>query len=375
MGDNPLINRLVNHLANNSLVGEILGDDYATYDSLYKGDESKLAREAAGKLLAKHLLQSEPIPSSSYKSLLERFINAVKNFFKGLSASQFQKAMLEAESSFSKLAGDILTGQMDEAISVENIATSEAFYSTTERVDRDKTLLKKIIDNELKRLKIYEKRNPNSQFSANQRLLIDRLELELADNSEIEGIYMFLDNALEELRKVSSRLEVLRNTPATNLNERAGVLRDIRNYMYSYKRIADSVREALREEEKSTDNRYGQRVRVILDNVTTMLNDLAVDYNTISMPLFVDFIKPFVGDNLVVPFGKYKGKTLSAEELVKVADEDISFFDRWLDSMADSSDYMLKIMDQAVKKSKEQARLKTIDIQKELPLLNLNRLV
>lgn len=67
--------------------------------------------------------------------------------------------------------------------------------------------MKKIIDNELKRLKIYEKRNPNSQFSANQRLLIDRLELELADNSEIEGIYMFLDNALEELRKVSSRLE------------------------------------------------------------------------------------------------------------------------------------------------------------------------
>lgn len=225
MGDNPLINRLVNHLANNSLVGEILGDDYNTYDSLYKGDESKLAREAAGKLLAKHLLQSEPIPSSSYKSLLERFINAVKNFFRGLGASQFQKAMLEAESSFSKLAGDILTGQMDEAINVENISTSEAFYSTTERVDRDKTLLKKIIDNELKRLKIYEKRNPNSQFSANQRLLIDRLELELADNSEIEGIYMFLDNALEELRKVSSRLEVLRNTPATNLNERAGVLR------------------------------------------------------------------------------------------------------------------------------------------------------
>nr|DAG94161.1 MAG TPA: hypothetical protein [Crassvirales sp.] len=371
MGDNPLINRLINHLANNGLVSEILGEDYSTYDTLYKSDESKLAREAAGKLLAKHLLQSEPIPSSSYKSLLERFINAVKNFFKGLGASQFQKAMLSADSNFAQLANDILTGQLDEAINVENIATSEAFYSTTERVDRDKKLLQKIIDNELKRLKIYEKRNPNSQFSANQRLLIDRLELELADNSEIEGIYMFLDNALEELRKVSSRLEVLRNTPASNLNERAGVLRDIRNYMYSYKRIADSVREALREEEKSTDNRYGQRVRVALDNVTTMLNDLAVDYNTISMPLFVDFIKPFVGDNLVVPFGKYKGKTLNAEELIKVADEDISFFDRWLDSMADSSDYMLKVMDQAVKKSKEQARLKTIEVQKELQAVTI----
>lgn len=366
MGNNPLVNRLVNNLANNNLVGEILGEDYATYDTLYRGDQAKLAKEAAGKLLAKHLLQHEAIPSAPYKNLLQRLIEAVKNFFKNLSASSIQKAMLSADSDFAKVAGDILTGQLDEAISVNNIATSEAFYSTKERIDRDKKLLQGIIDNELKRLKIYERRNPNSQFSTNQRLLIDRLEMELMDNSEIEGVYMFLDNALEELRKVSGRLEVLRNTPATNLNERAGVLRDIRNYIYSYKRITDGVREALREEEKEKDNRYGQRVRVVLDNVSTMLNDLQVDYNTVAMPLFVDFIKPFVGDNLVVPFGKYKGKTITAEELIQVADKDISFFDRWLDSMADSSDYMLKIMDQAVKKSKETARLKTIDIQKEL---------
>lgn len=366
MGNNPLINRLVNNLANNNLTGEILGEDYATYDTLYKGDQAKLAKEAAGKLLAKHLLQHESIPSAPYRNLLQRVIDAVKNFFKGLSASSIQKAMLSADSDFAKVAGDILTGQLDEAISVNNIATSEAFYSTKERISRDKKLLQGIIDNELKRLTIYEKRNPNSQFSANQRLLIDRLEMELMDNSEIEGIYAFLDNALEELRKVSGRLETLRNTPATNLNERAGVLRDIRNYIYSYKRMADGVREALREEEKEKDNRYEQRVRVVLDNVSTMLNDLQVDYGTIAMPLFVDFIKPFVGDNLVVPFGKYKGKVMTAEELIQVADKDISFFDRWLDSMADSSDYMLKIMDQAVKKSKETARLKTIDVQKEL---------
>lgn len=366
MGNNPLINRLVNNLANNNLTEEILGEDYATYDTLYKGDQAKLAKEAAGKLLAKHLLQHESIPSAPYRNLLQRVIDAVKNFFKGLSASSIQKAMLSADSDFAKVAGDILTGQLDEAISVNNIATSEAFYSTKERISRDKKLLQGIIDNELKRLTIYEKRNPNSQFSANQRLLIDRLEMELIDNSEIEGIYAFLDNALEELRKVSGRLETLRNTPATNLNERAGVLRDIRNYIYSYKRMADGVREALREEEKEKDNRYGQRVRVVLDNVSTMLNDLQVDYGTIAMPLFVDFVKPFVGDNLVVPFGKYKGKVMTAEELIQVADKDISFFDRWLDSMADSSDYMLKIMDQAVKKSKETARLKTIDVQKEL---------
>jgi len=59
MGDNPLINRLVNNIHSNNLTREIIGDDYDTYDTLYEGDESKLAKEAAGKLLAKHLLNNE----------------------------------------------------------------------------------------------------------------------------------------------------------------------------------------------------------------------------------------------------------------------------------------------------------------------------
>ena len=366
MGESPLINRLINNLSSSGLIGEILGDEYETYNTLYKGDTAKLAKEAAGKLLAKHLLKSEPIGQKPYKNLLERVILAIKSFFKTMNANQIQKAMYEADKDFGRLARDILNGRMDEEINVENISSSGLFYQTNERVQRDKKLLQDIMNNELKRLKIYEKRNPNSQFSANQRLLIDRLEIELADNNEVEGIYAFLDNALEELQKVSNRLEVLKNTPATNANERASVLRDVRNYMYSYKNIIEDIRRALVDEERYTDNRYGQRVRVALDNASILIGDLFVKYNDVSMPLFVDFIKPFVGENIMIPFGKFKGKVIKAEDLVKMADEDISVFDRWLDSMADSSDYMLKVMDQAVKKSKEQARLRTIDVMKQL---------
>lgn len=366
MGESPLINRLINNLSSNGLIGEILGDEYETYNTLYKGDTAKLAKEAAGKLLAKHLLKSEPIGQKPYKNLLERVISAIKSFFKTINVNQIQKAIYEADKDFGRLARDILNGRMDEEISIDNIKSSDLFYQTNERIQRDRKVLQNIINNELKRLKIYEKRNPNSQFSTNQRLLIDRLEMELYDNNEIEGIYSFLDNAFEELQKVSYRLELLRDTPATNVNERASVLRDVRNYMYSYKNIIEDIRKALVDEERYDDNRYGQRVRVLLNDTSNLLGDLFVKYNSVSMPLFVDFIKPFVGENIMIPFGKFKGKVIKAEDLVKMADKDISFFDRWLDSMADSSDYMLKVMDQAVKKSKEQARSRTIDVMKQL---------
>lgn len=366
MGESPLINRLINNLSSSGLIGEILGDEYETYNTLYKGDTAKLAKEAAGKLLAKHLLKSEPIGQKPYKNLLERVISAIKSFFKTINVNQIQKAIYEADKDFGRLARDILNGRMDEEISIDNIKSSDLFYQTNERIQRDRKVLQNIINNELKRLKIYEKRNPNSQFSTNQRLLIDRLEMELYDNNEIEGIYSFLDNALEELQKVSYRLELLRDTPATNVNERASVLRDVRNYMYSYKNIIEDIRKALVDEERYDDNRYGQRVRVLLNDTSNLLGDLFVKYNDVSMPLFIDFIKPFIGESIMIPFGKFKGKVIKAEDLVKMADEDISFFDRWLDSMADSSDYALKIMDQAVKKSKEQARFRTIDVMKQL---------
>lgn len=366
MGESPLISRLINNLDSNGLVGEILGDEYDTYDTIYKGDAAKLAKEAAGKLLAKHLLKSEPIGQKPYKNLLERVISAIKSFFKTMNANQIQRAIFEADKDFGRLSRDIINGRLDEEINIKNIKSSDLFYQTNERVQRDRKVLQNIINNELKRLKIYEKRNPNSQFNTNQRLLIDKLEIELADNNEIEGIYSFLDNALEELQKVSYRLELLRDTPATNVNERASVLRDVRNYMYSYKNIIEDIRKALVDEERYNDNRYGQRVRVSLDNVSILLGDLFVKYNSVSMPLFVDFIRPFIGESVIIPFGKFKGKVIKAEDLMKMADEDISFFDRWLDSMADSSDYMLKVMDQAVKKSKEQARLRTINVMKQL---------
>ena len=363
---NPLVNRLINLIASNNLASEIIGEDYETYSELYGQDEARLAKEAAGKLLAKHLLQAEAIPTKPYRSLLQRVISSIKNFFKGLSASSIQKAMKQADKAFGTLARDILDGNMDDTMSVSNITESKIFYNTTERITRDRNLLQNIIESELKRLKVYEARNPNSNFSTTQKLLIERLEMELANNNEIEGIYSFADNTLELLGKLDARLITLQNTPATSINERAKVLRDVRNYLYSYKHMVDDIRTALIDEERYDDNRYGQRVRVLMDNVTTLLGDLFIKYNNTAMPLFVSFIKPFVGDSITIPFGKWKGKVIQAEDLVKMADEDISFFDRWLDSMADSSDYMLKVMDQAVKKSKENARLQTIDVMKQL---------
>lgn len=365
LGDNPLVNRLINLISNEGLVRDILGDEYETYYALYEGNENKLAEEAAGKALAEHLLKQMAIPAKSYKTLLGRVTSSIKNFFKSFRASDIQRAKFQAEKGFSSLASDILSGKLSNDMKVENIHSSDMFFNISERVARDKKLLQGIIKNELKRLKVYEKRG-NETFEENQKNLISKLETTLARNQEIEGIYTFVENALSRLDGLSRRLVSVAVDEEASINDKAKVLRDVRNYIYSYNQIVEDIQDALLDEELQADNRYGERVKEALDKTTVLLSRLKIQYNKVAMPLFVKFIKPFVGDNIEVPFGKWKGKIISAEELIRTAASDISFFDRWLDSMADSTSYMLKLMDQAVKKAKENARLDTIELSKKI---------
>ena len=365
MGENQLVNRLINYLNDNNLVAEILGSEYETYREAYNGSEYKLAKEAAGKLLAKHLLNAEKVESKPYKNLLQRVIDAVKNFFKKINTTDIQKAMLEADKEFSIFAKDILGGHLDNEIKLSNIHTSEKFFNLNDRVKRDRELLQNIINNELKRLKIYEKRSNSNNFSTSQILYINSLEMALDDNKEIDGIYNYIEHSLATLQKLSERLSSLNGTSST-MREKAQVLRDIRNYLYSYISVMDSIRSALLDEEKFADNRYGDKIRVAVNDTTNLIADLKSDYLKYTMPLFVDFVKPVMGDSIEIPFGKWKGKKFTTEELLQVANRDISIFDRWLDSMAESSDVVLRVLDQKVKAAKSNARLSTIEVQKQL---------
>lgn len=366
MLDNNLSDRFMNLLYKDNLVLDILGNDYNEYYSLYNGDQVRLAKEAAGKLLAKHLLNEETIPNKPYKNLLERIISYIKNILKKLDIITIKEAMVDADKQFGDLAKGILNGTLDNSINIKNISSSDRLFKITkDRVERDKKLLNNIIKNELKRYKVYEGRSGKETFDAKQKAFIDGLTQSLEENQEIEGIYSFVNTALDELKKVNKRLLEINSSPVSS-NEKARVLRDVRNYIFSYKHMASEIREAVIDEERYEDNRYNEGIKETLNSLSNLLDDLYIRYTNESMPIFIDFIKPFLGNTIVVPFGKYKGKKIRVEELVKIADRDISFFDRWLDSMADSSDYMIKILDQAIKDSKDNARLKTIDIMKEL---------
>lgn len=381
LGENPLVQRLITTIEESGLDVQILGEDYAAYSEAYNRDSTKLAKEAAGKLVAEHLSGIES-PVANRLPLISRVINAIKNFFKGISISDINRARVAANHHVNEITKGILSGALDGEMSLSNITSTDSYYNLKENLTRDQKIVKNIIEQELRRLHIYSSRKNMTKkqaekerkeliaqgkipFTDKQELLIGDLELSLEDNTEIDGIYNYLIESLNVLEQLETRLNKIVKENGT-LNQKAKVLRDIRNYIASYQGISKDIKSAILDAKEEGDNRYHAKLQEALKSMNNIIDDLAIQYDKKAMPLFLDFLKPYLGESIEITMGKHKGTVMKVDEMVRLMPNDISIFDRYLDSLAESGNLVVKVFDQYNKNAKDRARRSTIGKIKDL---------
>lgn len=368
----PIVQRFMESIRSNELLQrQVLGEQYERYLNLYGNDSEQIVEEVAGKLVSDKLQEQDKYSNLGIVGrLLSRTLDKIKEFFSKWNTNEIQQAILDSHSQAGQIAKDMLSGALGQRVSIENISSSYSMYNLQDRVTRDKDILQKLVDNEKKRLQRYIERDPGNRFETIQTLFIEKLENQLRADQEIEGIYSFIDNTLKQLKSLEVRLHAI-NTGDQTIGYKARILRDVRDFIYSYKGVSHYIQDALLDEETQSDSRYDERVRVALDQAISLISRLETSWSKTSMPIFLEFIRPIAGDSITAMLGKDKGKTWTLEDIVKYAESDIGFFDRWLDSMAESSDKVLPILDQAVKKAKGNARLDTNLQAKELVKMQL----
>jgi hypothetical protein len=119
----------------------------------------------------------------------------------------------------------------------------------------------------------------------------------------------------------------------------------------------------------STDSPQAIALKDTIEELAKMSRSLTDMYTLKAHKAFCDFLKPFLGDQVILKMNGNKGTEITVEELLNSAEKDISFFDRWLDAMGDSSDVLLQALDLVVKNTKDIARNKTIDSIREITAL------
>ena len=369
-----LAKRLVNIISNNNLEEAILGDEYDLNYEKYNGDKESLTHEAITSLIRQYFLESEGIVPDNVKNLSERLKKVFKQKFSRLDENEIQKLVDEALTSIQKISSSVFTDP--DVLKSDLIKVNRTLFHLDERVDRDIKLLQKIINTEIKRASIYDT-YANKKFIDKEKEFIVKLEKyqNTDEQRQALGIAMFVQKALNTFKSLSDRIKQVENNPNMSINEKCKVLREVKNYLNSYANVLKEIKDAADDEAESTDSNYNidtgffkGEIKTIVDSAFLAASELEHAYDKSAKPLFIAFMKPFMGEEIVVPFGKNKGEKMSVDRFVNEAVTDISFLDRWLNSMTNSSDWMNKLFAVAVK----QQNTKTTNLKKSKPKISRN---
>ena len=372
--DEPLIQRALNSLQDHEdSLKEILGDTYEDTVQFHNNDMSLVAEEALGQILQKNLLkgvQEADMVKTPAPSLFKRLVNWILGRFKDFKVDDVQDAITYADTVTSNIARDILNGTKKVTEKdIKNTQREARFNALSSKIERNIEILQGAAKTETKRYKIAK---ATSSKDASETLVNEVLSYTSEDADTVEGLFNYAKHALEELRSIQEQFRIIDSmTP----DRKFGFLRTARMYTQSYGSFIKSLNKAIIEDEFDPDNMFlrdfevdGKEVSIqeVVKELNNLSEDLALRYTQVAMPAFVEFLKPFLGEQLVVPFGKNAGTIMTADSLIAEAQRDISFMDRWLDSMADSADVTLQAYDAAVKKAKDIGRLNAMDFFREI---------
>lgn len=366
-----LRDRMLNSLRNEEILQRILGSSYDRYYEVYNGDIDLMAKEALGKMMAQVLNSYDPTAPND--RLFERYKNNILEFFNKRNPDDIDEIINKVRDQVYEFTTNAFNGKYKLDISSKDY--NKKLFNLNNDVSRDYNILKRIIQQEKKRLAIYgqgakatarEREEKKGAFDEKQKLFIDKLNNNLENHKELEGIYTYLTEAIKTLKRLSEKLDVVYNSQ-TNWKDKFSTLRNIRDYMSSYGSIMEELRQEMYKAKQEGDMRFKEKLQDSLDEFSGLVARLGSDWAETSKDEFARFLQPFEGEGISMSI-KGERKQYHIRELLDYVEKDISIVERWTDAMADSTDPILRIYDSIVKDQKEKARLATINSEKQILL-------
>lgn len=367
--DSPLRDRMLNSLKNEEVLQRVLGSDYDRYYDVYKGDMDLLAKEALGKMMAQVLNNYDA--SAPNDRLFERYKNNVLGFFGKRDADAIDEIINKVREQVYEFTTNAFNGKYK--LDISSRGYNKRLFNLDNEVSRDHNILKRIIQQERKRLSIYgkgakatarEREEKKGSFDEKQKLFIDKLNNDLENHRELDGIYTYLTEAVKTLRQLSDKLDSVHNSNST-WKDKFSALRSIRDYMSSYGSIMEELRQEMYKAKQEGDMRLKEKLQDSLDEFSGLVARLGSDWAEVSKDEFARFLQPFEGESISMTI-RGERKQYNIRELLDYIEKDISIVERWTDAMADSTDPILRIYDSIVKDQKNKARYNTINNEKQI---------
>ena len=367
--DSPLMQRVYNLIKNNNLAGEILGINEQDYNKDYADNTHvDIVEEAVGKLIAVHFLQQIGIDDNKlYSKILGRTINNIENFFSKLNETELSNAVYEVNETINMIVKSTIAGNEEVDPNKMRIGgILKQIDAEQRKIKSLESIVKNIIENERKRRRIYK--NTENVVRETSKLL-NELTDKFKNEQYIDAILLYLENSNDEVKNVLKQIEGV-NFKSLDTSSRSAYLRNFRNVIYSYLNIIKEVKKDLKRDFVQNSD-LKDKIDSFVNESMANLGECLNIYNDNAMDLMETFWTDVLGEDLKIIQGMFKKREThyTINDLLNMDVEDISWFDRFTDSMAHSNSYILKGMDKIVKEHDNNARLRTLEFNKKISAL------
>ena len=370
--DHPLVQRLLNILRNNREAMEEAYDGmYGEYERRYGEDNVEdLVTEAAGKLVAKALFMEQEIQTSPIRRLVHRIVEAIKAFFRRFRRDEIQNAIFDSYGIASKIAREMLGGQLLDQMEISNITQSGQFLKVQRNLNDKDDILSKLLKTEIKRYEVlkrryaYKHKNPKETPAsiAATELQIKKLDDAIKNYKTEEAIVTYMNDSLLFLKETNKMLTdaISSGQPVNSICRKLNTVRDT---LFSFAQSIKDINEAITDKE-ILDN---VNLKQAISDVSSVLASLNIEYERYAKQYFKEMLSSVYGEEgLTVTIGKDRGRKITIDEMASKADRDISFFSRWFHAIADCDDYVLKAIDDITRSAKMRARDRARDVRPQI---------
>lgn len=379
MANKNLKDRLINVLKNEDILKAIFQDQYEDYLDKYNGDLDTMAEEALGKLVKTTFLDSQ---EGEYNSnLYDRFVNSIKQNLSKLDREDLIDLIDQTLKEVKDLGERISKDQ--EELAVDSIDTNHKLYQLTISIEDQKKKIEQMLDVEQKRLQL--SKHSSAAFRKALQNEITKLQGFAQGNTEndintgpLRGFLVHsswqikgMKNTYDFLKQLQEKFKnngMTRDDILTIASQAAGV----RTISKAYMRMTADMLDFLAEQTSSIPEVQSiiEQTRANLGEMLVLLHSMETSANQLAKPAIQKVLEEFVGDGITIDIGaqKYRGKW-TAKQIMEELDRDEGPVSMFIDSLANSTDPLLKVVDQIIKREKNDNNRDSLAIKNKITML------
>lgn len=376
--NNVFMQRLMNVMDEGTII-DILGDQYQQYYDEYNGDQTLLKKEAVARLVAQHLVDRNGI-GDQIRFISDKMLDKMRNNLRNGSESDIDAFLKELDDNVKSFVSDVLDMEDVEMFDYDAVINCQyELDHLNEKTSNLQEMAESSYNIMAKRVKLKQLKAKDQKMSKNDLVEFTKMDRLMKQNEYTQACIKFLNYAGNDCQTILDELTTLKQDYkdglVNGLPQLKRMFRIVTQAQTVVQAYSDTIQklssiEYLGDVVEQIDEQYIEEITELAKEANQILNSIDNIRKEINLHGMAKLYQNYwSGDKEYTINGRKTFVTL--ENVLRENIGDTSVFTRLVNSLSDSRDPLLQMVDMLMKDASNNRDSKIFALQQKLAgLLN-----